>query len=249
MKRIFLLAFLLIAPAMAQAEVNLAEAPIGRTDLPWWKARWHATLVEKTAQPNARVVWLGDSITFYWQRQGGHGYDDIKPVWDKYYGPYNALDFGFIGDTTASLVWRLDNGQVAGLHPQLAIILIGANNFGRVHWDTEMTVPAIESVVANTHRRLPGAHILLLGVLPSVRSAWVDEQTVTTNAALAKAYAGSHNVTFLDLRYLFVENGKVDTNLYVDPNLTPPEPALHPNREGMTRIAEALEPYVRKYAP
>ncbi len=249
MRRLFLLAALLLAPALAQASTNIAEAPISRTDLPWWNARWHATLAQKDSQPDAKIVWLGDSITYYWQRQGGHGYDDIKPVWDKYYAPHHALDFGFIGDTTASLIWRLDNGQVAGLHPDLAIILIGANNFGRVHWDAAMTIPAIESVVANTQKRLPGTHIVLLGVLPSIRSAWVDEQTQTTNAALAKAYAGSQNVTFLDLHHLFFQNGAVEPSLYVDPRLTPPEPALHPDREGMTRIAEALEPYVKKYVP
>ncbi|MDE2240236.1 MAG: hypothetical protein KGJ73_09980 [Rhodospirillales bacterium] len=247
MKRLFLLAALLFVPTLAQAKVNLAEAPIGRTDLPWWNARWHITLAEKAAQPDAKIVWLGDSITYYWQRQGGHGYDDIKPVWNKYYAPYGALDFGFIGDTTASLIWRLDHGQVAGLHPKLTIILIGANNFGRVHWNSTATVPAIESVVTNTSKRLPNTHIILLGVLPSIRNAWVNKQTATTNSALAKAYAHSRVVTYIDLGSLFRKDGKVDPSLFVDPRLVPPEPALHPDREGMTQIALALLPYVTKY--
>ena len=247
MKRLLLLAALLLSPAAALAKINIAEAPIGRTDLHWWDAHWHATLAKKAATPNAQIVWLGDSITYYWQRQGGHGYDDIQPVWNKYYAPYDALDFGFVGDTTASLIWRLDHGQVTGLHPKLVIILIGANNFGRVHWNTAMTVPAIESLTANTHNRLPMAHILLLGVLPSIRSAWVDEQTKTTNAALAKAYAHSQDITYINLCALFENNGKVDPGLYVDPRMTPPEPALHPDREGMTRIAKALATYVTRY--
>ncbi len=247
MIRALLFAALLLLPAAASASINIAEAPISRADLPWWSALWHRTLVEKAETPNVKIVWLGDSITFFWQRQGGHGYDDIKPVWDKYYIPYGALDFGFTGDTTANLIWRLDHGQVAGLHPQLAIILIGANNFGRVHWDAAMTIPAIEAVVSNTRHQLPGAHILLLGVLPSIRSAWVDEQTLATNAALARAYQGNPAVTFIDLRNLFIRDGKVDAGLFVDPLLTPPRPALHPNRAGMTKIAEALAPYVRKY--
>lgn len=247
MKGILLLAALLLSPAAALAKINIAEAPIGRTDLPWWNAHWHATLAQKSALPDAKVVWLGDSITYYWQRQGDHGYDDIKPVWDKYYAPYGALDFGFIGDTTASLIWRLDHGQVAGLHPKLVIILIGANNFGRVHWDANMTVPAIKAVVANVHDRLPAAHILLLGVLPSIRNNWVDQQTRGTNKALAMAYRHSKDVTYLDLRHLFLKDGRIDASLYVDPSFVPPEPALHPNREGMTRIARALAPYVKKY--
>ncbi|GAN80663.1 GDSL-type esterase/lipase family protein [Acidocella aminolytica] len=247
MKLLFLLAALLLVPVAAHAKFNIAEAPIGRTNLRWWDAHWHQTLAERDADPTAKIVWLGDSITYYWQRQGGHGYDDIKPVWNKYYAPYGALDFGFVGDTTASLIWRLDHGQVAGLNPQLTIILIGANNFGHTHWGTDMTAPAIESVVGNTQKRLPNAHILLLGVLPSIRSAWISEQTLSTNAALAKHYAGNPRVTFIDLRHLFIKNGKVDAYLYVDPRMTPPEPALHPDREGMTLIAEALAPYVKKY--
>jgi lysophospholipase L1-like esterase len=238
---------LLLVPLAAQASVNLATAPIGRTDLPWWHARFIHTLAEAKADPNAKIVWLGDSITQYWQRQGTHGYDNVLPVWNRYYAPYDALNFGFIGDTTASLIWRLDHGQVAGLHPQLAIILIGANNFGNVHWNAQLTVPGIEAVVANTHHRLPGAHILLLGVLPSIRSPWVDTQTVLTNTALAQHYAGSNVVTFVDVSPLLMKNGRTDASLYVDPRLTPPQPALHPDATGMARIAAYIQPVVTKY--
>lgn len=234
---------------VAQAAVNLATAPIGRMDLPWWRMRFAETLREAKADPNAEVIWLGDSITQFWQRQGTLGYDDILPVWKKYYGPYNALDFGFVGDTTASLLWRLDHGQVTGLHPELAIILIGANNFGRVHWDAAMTVPGIEAVVAKTHHLLPGAHILLLGVLPSIRSPWVDAQTAATNAVLAKLYAGNPGVTFVNVAPVLTVDGRVDASLYIDPRNKPPEPALHPDAAGMARIAAFIAPEVRRYAP
>lgn len=247
MKKLLLAIFLLL-PLAAQAGVNLAEAPIGRTDLPWWRAHWEQTLAQAKAEPGARVIWLGDSITYYWQRQGTLGYDNILPVWNRYYAPYHALCFGFVGDTTASLIWRLDHGQVDGLHPRLAIILIGANNFGRVHWDADKTIPGIEAVVANTHHRLPGAHILLLGVLPSIRSPWVDAQTATTNAALARYYAGSPVVTFLNAGPVLMKNGRADASLYVDPRETPPRPALHPDATGMARIAAYIQPVVQKYA-
>ncbi len=110
-----------------------------------------------------------------------------------------------------------------------------------------MTIPGIEAVVQNTHERLPGAHILLLGVLPSIRSPWVDEQTKATNTALAKHYANNPAVTFMDIGYLLETNGHADPNLFVDPRLNPPEPALHPDAEGMRRIAATLAPVVRKY--
>lgn len=248
MKRLLLAFILALCPLAAQAKFDIATAPISRTNLPWWNTRWDETLAERDAHPDAKIVWLGDSITYYWFRHGTHGYDNIRPVWDKYYAPYDALNFGFIGDTTASLIWRLDHGQVNGLHPRLVIILIGANDFGRPHWDASMTTPAIEDVVANTHKRLPGAHIILLGVLPCLRGPWVDEQTRATNEALGKDYADSKVVTFLNLRPLFLKDGKVQASLYVDPHFTPPEPALHPDLTGMTSIAETLAPYVEKYA-
>jgi len=246
MMRAFLLSLLLILPAAANA-TNLATAPIGRTNLAWWQTRFTQTLAEAKADPGAKLIWLGDSITEFWQLKGSVAYENILPVWQKYYAPYNALDFGFRGDTTSSLIWRLDHGQVAGLHPKLAIILIGANNLGRPHWGAGMTIPGIEAVVTDTQARLPETHILLLGVLPSIRSAWVDEQTTAINAALAAHYAGSKNVTFIDVSPVLTADGKTDAALYIDPKLVPPEPALHPDAEGMARIAAFIEPDVKRY--
>jgi lysophospholipase L1-like esterase len=245
----FLRTLLLLCPFVlpAYAQTNLATAPIGRQNLPWWYDRFTLTLSQAKADPNARVIWLGDSITQYWQRMGTLGYDNILPIWKEYYGPYDALDFGIVGDTTASLIWRLDHGQVAGLHPRLAIILIGANNLGRVHWGAAMTIPGIEAVVSNTHARLPHTHILLLGVLPSIRSPWVDQQTDLINAALAEHYANNPVVTFVNVGPVLMHDGKPDPALYVDPKMVPPEPALHPDATGMANIAAYIQPDVKRY--
>ncbi len=246
MRRLLVILSLLmpLAAHAAIRRINLAMAPIGRTELPWWRARFAMTLREARAHPDARLVWLGDSITQYWQRTGPAAFEDLRPVWRKYYGRYGALNFGFIGDTTSSLIWRLDHGQVAGLHPRLVIILIGANNLGATHWGASLTAPGIEAVVNNAHRRLPRARILLLGVLPSIRSAWITAQTRAINARLARFYARSRLVTFRDVGAVLEQDGQPDPSLYVDPKLHPPEPALHPDAEGMARIAAALAPTV-----
>jgi len=245
--RTLLLLASLAAPLAANA-TNLATAPIDRNNLAWWHTRFIQSLAQAHAHPNARIVWLGDSITQFWQRMGTLGYDNILPIWNEYYAPYDALDFGFVGDTTSSLIWRLDHGQVAGLHPRLAIILIGANNLGRVHWGASMTIPGIESVVQITHEQLPGSHILLLGVLPSIRSAWVDQQTSIINSALAAAYAHNPVVTFINAGQVLTRDGRPDPALYVDPKEVPPRPALHPDATGMARIAAFIQPEVKRYA-
>lgn len=226
--------------------VNLAAVPIGRMDLPWWRARFAQTLAEAQADPGAKLIWLGDSITQYWTRTAPVAGETILPVWQHYYAPYHALDFGFIGDTTASVIWRVDHGQLAGLHPKLIVILIGANNLGLPHWGARRTVPGIEAVVRDVHRHAPGAKILLLGVLPSIRSAWVSAQTVRINDALARIYRHNRLVTFRNPGVVLLRDGRADRNLFIDPFFAKPEPALHPNRHGMTLIAQNLAPTVTR---
>ncbi len=233
-----------VRPARSRSLVNLAAAPISRTNLPWWRTRFEQTLYTARADPGAKLVWLGDSITQYWQRTGPMNRDNILPIWDRYYAPYNALDFGFVGDTTASLIWRIDHGQLAQLHPKLVIILIGANNLGAPHWGARDTIPGIEAVVADVHRHLPKTRILLLGILPSIRSPWITIETDKINARLASIYTRNHLVTYRNVGIVLERNGQPDADLYMDPFFSPPEPALHPDRAGMTLIAKALAPTV-----
>jgi hypothetical protein len=89
---------------------------------------------------------------------------------------------------------------------------------------------------------------LLLGVLPSIRSAWVDAQTVEINNALAAYYAHDPVVTFVNVGPVLMQNGKTNAAFYVDPREVPPAPALHPDAEGMARIAAFIEPDVQRYA-
>jgi lysophospholipase L1-like esterase len=246
MRRFALALLALLLPGLTYAAVNLAAVPIGRTDLPWWRARFVLTLHEAQTHPGAQLVWLGDSITQYWQRTGPASWAQIAPVWQAYYGKYDPLNFGFIGDTTASVIWRLDHGQLAGLHPKLIVILIGANNLGRPHWGEALTVPGIEAVVNDAHAHAPGAKILLLGILPSIRSPWISMQTTLINQDLAAHYAGSTLVTFINVGRVLERHGAPDAALYVDPKLTPPEPALHPDAQGMARIAAFINPTVER---
>ena len=122
------------------------------------------------------------------------------------------------------------------------MVLIGANNLGRVHWSAADTVIGIETVVAELQKRLPNTKLLLISVLPSERSAWVDENTVAINAALAERYGKNSELAWFDATRLFTKNGKTDRSLYYDPALTPSEPTLHPDRRGMEKLAIAIEP-------
>ncbi len=227
--------------APLRARTILAAEPISRMDLPWWRTRHQAKLKELAAAKPA-LIFLGDSITQNWEKSGPPEWQDFAPAWKRFYGDRNAVNLGFIGDTTASLLWRIRNGEVSGIAPKVAVVLIGANNLGRVHWSAEDTVAGIGAIIGELRKRLPDTKILLLGVLPSERSAWVTETTKDINQRLAAQYKSVPSVTYLDVSGIFMRGGVLNRSLFYDPLLTPPEPPLHPTAQGQTLMAQTMEP-------
>lgn len=220
-----------------------AAKPISRLELPWWRARHEAKLAEKQAGP-VNLVFLGDSITQNWEHAGPPAWSDYQPVWRQFYGDRLALNLGFKGDATSHLLWRLQHGEVDGIAPKAAVILIGANNLGHLHWSAPADIVGIETVVDETRRLLPHARILLLGVLPSERGPWVARNTAEINQALAARYARGTvpGVTYMDLGAIFMRNGVLDRAQFEDVSMQPPDPPLHPSVAAQTRMAEAMEP-------
>jgi lysophospholipase L1-like esterase len=223
----------------------LAATPISRLDLKWWRDRHLAKLAElQRARPN--LIFLGDSITQDWEAAGPEPWRDFVPEWQRFYGDRNAVNLGFKGDTTASLLWRIRNGETGGIAPKVAVILIGANNLGRVHWSAADTVVGIDMIIAELHRRLPATHLLLLSVLPSERSEWATQTTVTINRALAEKYAHDPVVAFVDVTSVFMKDGRLNRDLYFDPKLSPPDPPLHPTAQGQALMSAAMEPVLAR---
>ncbi len=234
--------FLLAASALPPAAI-----PYSRMDLPWWRARFVAKQAELRGRAgHVDLVWLGDSITQDFELAGPEPWRDFRPVWDRFYGGRNALNLGFKGDATAHLLWRITHGETDGISPKLAIILIGANNFGHLRWPAGPTLTGIETIVATLHQRWPRTHLLLIGVLPSIRNAWVDANTTELNQALAARYGSGTDklLRFFDPTALFLKNGRVDAGAFLDPQLTPPDPPLHPRAQTQARLAAAIEPMV-----
>jgi lysophospholipase L1-like esterase len=235
------------ATLLAAAALPPAAQPISREQLHWWKARHEQKLAELRHGP-VDLILLGDSITQDYELAGPEPFRDFRSVWERFYAKRHTVDLGFKGDATSHLLWRIEHGELDGIAPKAAVILIGANNLGHLHWSAPDTVLGIETVVNEVRRRLPHTGIVLLSVLPSARGEWVIQTTAQINAALVERYGGGHvpGVTYVDVTGLFVKNGAIDTSLFLDPKLTPPEPALHPTPDGQARMAEAIEPTLRK---
>jgi lysophospholipase L1-like esterase len=225
----------------AHPRTILAGVPISRMDQSWWRERHEAKLAELRSN-RVDLIFLGDSITQDWEYEGPPEWRDFAPMWQRFYGDRHAVNLGFVGDTTANLLWRIENGEVAGITPKVAVILIGANNLGRVHWSTEDTLAGIDEIVAQLRHRLPQTKLLLLGVLPSDRSAWVTETTAAINRGLAAKYGHSGDVTYLDVGHVFMQGNRLNRDLFADPKMTPPRAPLHPSAQGQALMSQAMEP-------
>ena len=97
---------------------STAQTPVPR-DAAWM--RKHERINERAKQGDVDLLFIGDSITEGWAGRG-------KEVWDKYYGNRKAMNAGIGGDRTQHVLWRLDNGNIDGINPKLAVIMIGTNN-------------------------------------------------------------------------------------------------------------------------
>jgi lysophospholipase L1-like esterase len=234
-----------IFPALALAGLVLAAAvgiapsftrhsgALGETPFFVQPARMAEAHIRAVSAP-VDLLFIGDSIT--------QNYEVYRPVWDAFYGRRNALNLGYGMDTTGATLWRIAQGELDGMAPKAAVILIGTNNTNLGRGIVE-TVAGIEAVVAATQSRLPQTKILLLGILPSGKSAAKSRADAEINARLAGVYAKSRSVTFLDIAPVFVRNGALDLSLYVE---QPPEGALHPNMRGQAAMATAIEPVLAR---
>jgi lysophospholipase L1-like esterase len=230
---------LLITLTRAQIVVNPAVQPADRLKEQWWAER-HAALVEAAkANPDTQLLLVGDSITNNYDK--AHAPDEnFRPVWDQFYAPRKALNLGFSGDTTANVLWRLDHGEVEGLHPKVVIVLIGTNNtaFGQ---SAAVTETGVDAVIADLERRLPKTHILLLGILPSGISDDKTEGDREVNHYLAD-YGENPQVTYLDIGSIFYRGGRLNNATFYDPRLPQHGKPLHPDSSGQRMMAEAIEP-------
>lgn len=227
--------------AQSAAPVNPAVVPTDRPDQQWWMER-HAAAVEAVrTHPDTELLLIGDSIT--------NNYDKANPpdenfqlTWKEFYEPRKALNLGFSGDGTQHVRWRLAHGELDGLHPKAAVVLIGTNNTGWLHETAEQTEAGIDAVIGDLEQRLPSTRILLLGLLPSDISAEKTAADCAINAYLAQVYAQNPRVTYLDIGSIFYKDGAVDASVFYDPRLPNHAKPLHPDTVGQRRMAEAIEP-------
>ena len=127
-------------------------------DVLWW-ARRHKEKVALAAKGEAELVMIGDSLVHNFEVKG-------RQLWALYFGRYRPLNLGFNADLTEHALWRLQNGELDGISPRLAIIMIGTNNGGLRRDPPAFTQAGIAAIIDEIRTRLPETRILLLGIFP-----------------------------------------------------------------------------------
>ena len=155
----------LIAPAgfvsalfAAEEPSSTATRPEARTD-DGWVAR-QKSFNDRVAQGDTDLLLIGDSITQGWEGEG-------KGVWAKYYAPRKAVNLGIGGDRTQHVLWRLDHGNLDGIKPKLAVLMIGTNNSNGNDNTAEEIGAGIRAIVARLREKLPETKVLILAVFPA----------------------------------------------------------------------------------
>jgi len=195
-----------------------------------WMQRHEKYLEEvKEKAGKVDVLFVGDSITDGWHGGG-------KKVWAENFEPMKAFNIGIGGDRTQHVIWRLQNGEVAGISPKVAMLMIGTNNLGSN--TNEEIVDGITACVKEIHKQLPSTKVLLLGVFPRGREASdpLRARIKAINEQIAKLDDGGKTVRYLDIGDKFLDkDGKIPEDVMPD------KPALHPNAKGYQIWADAVK--------
>jgi lysophospholipase L1-like esterase len=182
----------------------------------------------EATQGKVGVLFVGDSITDGWRNKG-------KQTFDQTYGTLNPLNIGIGGDRTQHVLWRLEHGEVEGIHPKVAVLMIGTNNLGSD--SNEEIVAGVTKIVHTLREKLPSTKVLLLAIFPRAAKANDPNRAriKAINQQLEKLDDGGKTVKYLDIGPKFLaDDGTLPKDIMPD--------ALHPNEKGYQIWADAMAP-------
>ena len=217
---------------------SVTPSPLNESwSLDWWMPRHEEKLAEiarrKAAGEPTELVFIGDSITHNWEQHN-------KPLWDEFWGKYHALNLGYGGDRTENVLWRLQHGEIDGIAPKVAVMMIGTNNTGFRMEEPKLLYAGIKRDIQEIQKHLPHTKILLLAIFPRAEKA-DDAQRMNNekvNALLPKLADGKR-VFFLNINKAFLApDGTLSKDIMPD--------LLHPNGEGYKIWQREMQPTLDK---
>jgi len=180
----------------------------------------------KRRQQPMDLLFIGDSITEAWSR--------APQVWREHYAPLSAANFGIAGDRTEHVLWRIDHGELDGIHPKVVVLMIGTNNVAR--HSAQQIASGITKIVQQIHTRLPESKLLLLGVFPrGAKATSADRAKLAEVNKLIAPLADGKQTRYLEIwKEFLADDGSIPEEIMPD--------ALHPSPKGYQIWADTMQP-------
>ena len=202
-----------------------------------WQMCRHNEKMAAVTNGGAKVVFIGDSITHFWETNG-------KAQLAKYFseGDLKMLDLGTSADRTEHVLWRLTAGkELDGYEAKVVFLMIGTNNAGHFPFDKEPPTDAIlgiREIVKTIRAKQPKALLVLTSIFP--RGADANDPCRLRNDVVnreIRKFADGKDVLWLDMDGVFAAaDGTLSRSVFPD--------LLHPGAIGYEMWYAALRPYL-----
>ncbi len=208
-----------------------------------WMGR-HNEILKIKAALDPDLVFVGDSITHAW---GGLPAAGARKKGERVlrtaFAGHRVLNLGFGWDRTQNVLWRLDNGEFAKLHPKFVVLNIGTNNTSGTPNARQNTpdeiADGVRAICDRIRKQAPQAKIILMAVFP--REEKPDHPRRLLIAEINKrlaGFGGRPGITFLDIGPKFLNpDGTIPRALMSD--------FCHPTEKGYQLWADALAPLLK----
>lgn len=193
-------------------------------------ASWYALCARRVARAHGKcnIIFIGDSVTQNFESKPSGGWYSVGyKVWDKFYAPCHAIDFGVGADGTEHVLWRLVHFHIHHLHPKVAVILIGTND---TQYAPGQIAAGVQAVITKTRQVFHGVKIILVSLTPTSRNT---AKIVVTNRII-RHFANRRSVFYFNLYALMPRVGNSWKGLGPD--------NLHLTEAGYTIWATNMQP-------
>lgn len=218
-----------------------ADQPVFRTDANSLVA--HSQLLAKAKQGGIDVYFEGDSITRRW---GALDYPDLLANWKHNFFGWNAADFGWGGDKTQNILWRLDNGELDGVNPKVVVLLAGTNNVGdrltHENADTKADdiTRGLQAILRVIQMKAPTATVIVMGIFPRNNNMALMPIIDKINGKLSGIANGQR------VRYLNINDKLADSDGRLFDGMMNAKDRLHPTVNAYQVWADALKPLLTR---
>jgi len=233
-KLVIAVLFVFLAQSCNHSETasDLPETAIAKqVNKSWWQLR-HQNIVDAD-KSKVQLLFLGDSITQQWEDEK-YGLS----IWQQYYEEGLAFNMGMDSDKTQNLLWRIENGELEGTSPQLAVLMIGTNN-SKSDSGEDIAV-GINLIIETILTKLPETTLVVHRIFSRGDH---DNPTRISNDKASEIIAlreAHERVIIVDINAHFEdENGDVPEDIMHD--------HLHLTTKGYQIWANGISEYVTKY--